>query len=535
MKRPHVTDPTVPGPLPTRGWRKPWKMLLLGLCAAGLMFYAAPVLSQIAGVPRPPPEQTSSARKDGDRKAGARIKDADKFSGHSPATLVYSTDAHPGAPPLSAPVGLTGFMIRGALALAMLPLMLWMARYPRTVNRIGQPGFEVISPSEKRRFIPLEDRFQAMDFVTKIQTRGGLRLSANLNKVTLSIRRFGYLMEDKNYRNALLVNRRRVRRTLLRDGDVLDLGDLTLLYRDHREPKVIRHASVTPGDGKSQIKFARPKGPVRRTVNRIGQPGFEVISPSEKRRFIPLEDRFQAMDFVTKIQTRGGLRLSANLNKVTLSIRRFGYLMEDKNYRNALLVNRRRVRRTLLRDGDVLDLGDLTLLYRDHREPKVIRHASVTPGDGKSQIKFARPKGPVRKGVGMLTSEQVSNRPFFLTKNVIYIGRSESNDLTIKSRAVYYRHAKIEKVGGRYKMKDLSILGNTFINNRRIEQRFLKDGDEISIEMHRFKFQIVSRTTGERPSTPRGAAAESEPDASRKAYGKEQEGEIEEQESALPS
>lgn len=272
-----------------------------------------------------------------------------------------------------------------------------------------------------------------------------------------------------------------------------------------------------------------------RNINRIDRPGFEVISPTEKRQFIPLEDRFQAMDFVSKIQTRGALRLSANLNKVTLSIRRFGYLMEDKNYRNALLVNRRRMRRTLLRNGDVLDLGDLTLLYRDHREPSLIRHASVTPGEGKSQIKFDRPKGPVRKGVGMLTSDQLTNRPFYLTKNVIYIGRSESNDLTIKSRAVYYRHAKIEKVGGRYKMKDLSILGNTFVNNRRIEQRFLKDGDEISIEMHRFKFQIVSRTTGERPTGQKGTAVQAAPEAGRKTYPKEQEEEIEDTESGLPS
>ena len=239
-----------------------------------------------------------------------------------------------------------------------------------------------------------------------------------------------------------------------------------------------------------------------RTVNRIDGPGFEVINPKEHRQFIPLEDRYQAMDFVSKIKTKGSLRLSANLNKVTLSIRRFGYLMEDKNYRNALLVNRRRVRRTLLRNGDVLDLGDLTLLYRDLREPQIIRHASVTPAEGKSQIKFDRPKGPVRKGTPMLTSEQLSNRPFYLTKNVIYIGRSESNDLVIKSRAVYYRHAKVEKVGGRYKLQDLSILGNTFVNNRRVEQRFLKDGDEISIEMHRFRFQIVSRPTRERhPAT----------------------------------
>lgn len=240
-----------------------------------------------------------------------------------------------------------------------------------------------------------------------------------------------------------------------------------------------------------------------RSFNRIDRPGFEIVSDTEPREFIPLEDRFQALDFLSKIKTRGALRLSANLNKVTLSIRRYGYLMEDKNFRNALLVNRRRVRRTLLRNGDVLDLGDLTLLYRDNRETQVIRHASITPGEGKSQIKFGRPQGPVRKGTPMLVSDQVPNRQFYITKNLVFIGRSERNDLVIKSRSVYYQHAKIEKVGSRYKLQDLSSLGNTFVNNRRVEQRFLKDGDEISIENHRFKFQMLTRSTKERtPSRP---------------------------------
>jgi pSer/pThr/pTyr-binding forkhead associated (FHA) protein len=239
-----------------------------------------------------------------------------------------------------------------------------------------------------------------------------------------------------------------------------------------------------------------------RSVNRITGPGFEVVSPTERRRFIPLDERFQALDFLNKIETLGQLRLSANLNKVTLSVRKYGYLMEDKNYRNALLVNRRRVRRTLLRDGDVLDLGDLTLLYRDNRGVRIVRYASITPGEGKSQIKFQRLKGPIRRGIPMLVPEQTPTRVFYVTRNKIYIGRSENNDLVIKSRNVYYRHAKLERVGGRWKLQDLSILGNTFVNNRRIEQRFLKDGDEISIESHRFKFGFVTRAMRERPSHP---------------------------------
>ena len=235
-----------------------------------------------------------------------------------------------------------------------------------------------------------------------------------------------------------------------------------------------------------------------RTVNLINAPGFEVVTPTQHRRFIPLEEKYQALDFVARLDSMEALRLSANLNKVSLSIRRYGYLLEDKNYRNALLVNRRRVRRTMLRDGDVLDLGDLTLLYRDNRLVPIVRHSPVTPPEGKVQLKFERLRGPVRKGMAMLVPEQFPNRIYYMSKNKIYIGRSEECDLILKAQDVYYHHAKIERVGGRYKLQDLTQHGNTFVNNRRVEQRYLKEGDEISIESHRFKFQFATKAVRER-------------------------------------
>ena len=271
----------------------------------------------------------------------------------------------------------------------------------------------------------------------------------------------------------------------------------------------------------------------KRGINNIDSPGFEIITTSEIRKFIPLEEKFQQMDYLAKVETRGALRLSANLNKVSLSFRRNGYLLEDKNFRNALLVNRRRVRRTLLRDGDVLDLGDLTLLYRDNRGVPIIRHSAVTPPDGKVQIKFERVRGPVRKGTPMLVADQASNRIFYLTKNLVFLGRSENNDLIIKSKGVSYRHAKIERVGSRYKLLDLSGTGNTFVNNRRVEQRMLRDGDEIAVDNQRFKFQLVSKpiretTYAKPPSQERvGAGAEEGAEAGSEA-GSENSAQLEE-------
>ncbi len=248
-------------------------------------------------------------------------------------------------------------------------------------------------------------------------------------------------------------------------------------------------------------------------VNAVKGPGFEVVSPTEGRQFIPLEEKFAQLDFVTKLKTIGALRLSANLNKVSLSNRRFGYLMEDKNYRNALLVNRRRVRRTLLKEGDLLDLGDLTLLYRDSRIVNPARNVAVAPPEGKVVIKFDRVRGPIRKGVPVLASESQANRTFFISKNLVFIGRSEDNDLIIKSPDVGSRHAKIERVGGRFKLQDLSSTGSTFVNGRRVEQRFLREGDEIAFDSYRFKFSFVTKPFRERPAQPEALPEETLPDA----------------------
>ena len=258
-----------------------------------------------------------------------------------------------------------------------------------------------------------------------------------------------------------------------------------------------------------------------RRVNIIEEPGFEVISPSERRQFVPIQEKYRQLDFISQIKTDGTLRLSANLNRVSLSIRRYGYLLEDKNFRNALLVNRRRMRRTLLRDGDVLDLGDLTLLYRDPRSTPAGRFAPPRPHNGKAVIKFRRVRGPVRRGTPYLVSEQFSNRIFYITKNVVYIGRSEINDLVVKAPAVQYRHAKIERVGARYKLLDLGLSGNTFVNNRRVEQRFLKEGDVISIDRERFKFQIVAKPVRDRPYGSGGAYGAPAEESGENEYGEE--------------
>jgi len=102
----------------------------------------------------------------------------------------------------------------------------------------------------------------------------------------------------------------------------------------------------------------------------------------------------------------------------------------------------------------------------------------------------------------MLIAESQPARTFYIAKNLVFVGRSEDNDLVIKSQNVLNRHARIERVGGRYKLQDLSTGGNTYVNGRRVEQRYLREGDEIAFDAHRFKFSFVTRPVRDRPQAP---------------------------------
>ncbi len=227
---------------------------------------------------------------------------------------------------------------------------------------------------------------------------------------------------------------------------------------------------------------------------------FEVIAPDGKRENLALPQeahkRARALDLrsvLRPLMRYKNLRISPNLERVHLTWRKNGWLLEDSNPRNALLANRRRVRKTMLRDGNVLDIGNVTLY---HHHPKFIDREEAplaTPADGQV-LKFQPPSGPLMVDTPMLTHVQNPKQVFYITKNLIFIGRSETNDLVIKSQQVQLRQAKIERVGKRWHMVDLSENGNTMLNNRRIEERCLCVGDEISIEGFRFHFDSVTKS-----------------------------------------
>ena len=248
----------------------------------------------------------------------------------------------------------------------------------------------------------------------------------------------------------------------------------------------------------------------RPRLSTTGRTGFVILNPEENFRFLEMPEGVKNLEFLNNLQTNRELRLSSNLNRVNLIKQQKTFLIEDKNYKNALLINRRRSHRTLLCNNDVLDVVNWScftkilrhLLNKTERLP-VRDKVTPIPGD--------KPKGPLRRDTPVLNFNG-SRQEFPLVRNITTIGSSSVNDMVLNSEEVAPKHARISRIGGRWQLQNLSMQEFTMLNGRRIEQRFLRDGDEITIgdAVCRFKLvrtQPASKTQKKRNLLPRQVEA----------------------------
>jgi ABC-type multidrug transport system ATPase subunit/pSer/pThr/pTyr-binding forkhead associated (FHA) protein len=75
----------------------------------------------------------------------------------------------------------------------------------------------------------------------------------------------------------------------------------------------------------------------------------------------------------------------------------------------------------------------------------------------------------------------------FGEKNLLQIGRDPSNDVVLDAPNVSRFHAKVERIGQRYRISDLRSSNGTFVNDRRVEgDVWLNPEDTIRIGSYRF-------------------------------------------------
>jgi pSer/pThr/pTyr-binding forkhead associated (FHA) protein len=89
-----------------------------------------------------------------------------------------------------------------------------------------------------------------------------------------------------------------------------------------------------------------------------------------------------------------------------------------------------------------------------------------------------------------------------LDRPQLTIGRKPDNDLVIDNPAVSGHHARIVQEEGAYVIEDLGSTNGTFVNDKRIEKRPLKDHDRVLIGKHLLLYQDEARAAPP-PSLPK--------------------------------
>ncbi len=80
---------------------------------------------------------------------------------------------------------------------------------------------------------------------------------------------------------------------------------------------------------------------------------------------------------------------------------------------------------------------------------------------------------------------------FRVTDQPLRIGRSPDNDLILRDPATSGHHARVEKRGGAWFLVDLGSTNGTLVNGEPIQEKELKDQDEIRIGQNVVAFTVL--------------------------------------------
>jgi hypothetical protein len=83
------------------------------------------------------------------------------------------------------------------------------------------------------------------------------------------------------------------------------------------------------------------------------------------------------------------------------------------------------------------------------------------------------------------------DKDYRITKEKISIGKSEDSDILIKSDFVSRNHAALFYENHRYVLNDLQSTNHTYVNDKKISRRILKDNDVIKFGEAVYKFKCL--------------------------------------------
>lgn len=165
------------------------------------------------------------------------------------------------------------------------------------------------------------------------------------------------------------------------------------------------------------------------------------------------------------------------------------YFLSDLKSGNGTFLNNQKIRpleKNLLRSGDTIRIEDYEirfLLAEDSPEHPVEEDTDTDILEIKLIKKMLKtldsdetPSVEVLNGVAVGKKLLIPE-----SKQEVVIGRDGNADLTIDENVISRLHAKLERKWGGIVITDLQSKNGTFVNNDRVEEKLLRDGDKVML------------------------------------------------------
>lgn len=173
------------------------------------------------------------------------------------------------------------------------------------------------------------------------------------------------------------------------------------------------------------------------------------------------------------------------------------YQIYDLGSKRGTLVNGKPIEKCELSSGDIVQVGDLKLLFDVVDEAAVSgRLASSAPDSDESDAQ-ARVGGIITKtacstpALIVIDGDDRGKRLTLSGKKSFNVGRSPKTDLRLSDNKVSRRHCQIEDQGNHHVIVDLDSANGTVVNGDRIKKAVLKEGDFIRLGFTMLKYDRV--------------------------------------------
>lgn len=315
-----------------------------------------------------------------------------------------------------------------------------------------------------------------------------------------------YVIEDLNSSNGTYINNERLfGRRILHNGDEIRLGQSIILQF---VAPAIDETSVQPSP---DVTMLEPNGQEEKEDNRPAAPAGASVEPGappkEKKRPTPAKPKSnlpatagdsetllfdEFMEEVASVPPQLQIAIAGDapqtqiLEKANVTI---GRAEDNDVVILSKIVSRHHAQLERIDGGYLIipfiDAGNSILFEgRPLTAPRRLAHGDklriggLDPGSMVTMTYVSPTEGGAAAGAAVIHFED---------RSLVTIGRDPNNDVVLDSPVVSRYHAQVERVGQRYRVRDLRSSNGSFVNDQRIEgEAWLLPDDTIRIGSYRF-------------------------------------------------